>query len=75
MHSIISGRLGILAAMMIAACADPVRPTPPLAYDPAVVAAASRQRATAPVPVPDSVGIPPSFPPIFEELPAEVESP
>ena len=73
MHSIISGRLVILAAMLIAACADPMRPTPPPAYETAVVAAASRQRATAPVP--DSVGIPPSIPPIFEQLPSDVESP
>lgn len=75
MHSLIAGRLLILTAMLIAACADPVRPTPPPGYDPTVVAAVSRQRAPAPVSVPDSVGIPPSIPPIFEELPGGVEFP
>lgn len=70
MHSIIAG--GILVAALITACADPVGP-PRQVVDPTVVAAFARQRPTAPVSVPDSIGIPPSIPPIFEEVPAELD--
>lgn len=71
MHSIIAG--GILAAALITACADPVGPPQQVVDDPTVVAAFARQRPTAPVSVPDSIGIPPSIPPIFEEVPAELD--
>lgn len=71
MHSIIAG--GILAAALIAACADPMGPPPQLVDAPTVVTAFARQRPTAPVSVPDSIGIPPSIPPIFEEVPAELD--
>jgi hypothetical protein len=71
MHSIIAG--GILAAALITACADPVGPPQQVVDDTTVVAAFARQRPTAPVSVPDSIGIPPSIPPIFEEVPAELD--
>ena len=71
MHSIFVA--GILAAALIAACADPVGPPPQVVDAPSVVAAFARQRPTAPVSVPDSIGIPPSIPPIFEEVPAEID--
>ena len=70
MHSIIA--VGILAAALVTACADPVGPSQHVVDDPTVVAAFARQRPTAPVSAPDSIGIPPSIPPIFEEVPAEL---
>lgn len=75
MHSIIGGRPVVLAATLIAACADSVGPIPRSADDPTVVAALVRERPTTPVSVPDSVGIPPSIPPIFEQLPPDFEAP
>ncbi len=70
MHSMIAGRVVIVAAALIAACADPVGPTQRVVEDPTVVAAFARHRP-GPGSVPDSVGIPaPPIPPIFEEMPA-----
>ena len=56
----------IVLATLTAACADPVAPVLPGVEARGLVA---RRGPTAPVPVPDSVGIPPSIPPIFEEAP------
>jgi len=71
MRSIIVGGL-VLLAPMLTSCADPTSPTPQPAHD-VVLAAFARQRPTVPFLVPDSVGIPPSIPPIFEEVPAELD--
>ena len=70
MHSMIAGRVVILAAALIAACADPVGPAPQVVDDPTFYAAFARKRPSPPVSIPDSVGIPPMPPPIFEEMPA-----
>jgi hypothetical protein len=73
MHSMIVGRVVILAAAVIAACADPVGPTQQVADDPTVFAAFARKRPSLPGSGPDSVGIPPMPPPIFEEVPAALD--
>jgi len=72
MRSIIVGGL-VLLAPILTSCADPTSPTPQPAHDAAVLAAFARHRPTVPFLVPDSVGIPPSIPPIFEEVPAELD--
>jgi hypothetical protein len=73
MHSMIAGRVVLLAAALLAACADPVGPTQQLVDDPTVFEAFARKRPAEPVSVPDSIGIPPSIPPIFEEVPADLD--
>ena len=69
MHSMIAGPIVIVSAMLLAACADPIGPGRNTLGNPTVVATLARGRPGAPVPVPDSVGIPPSIPPIHEEVP------
>ncbi len=72
MRSIITRGLAFLAATL-ASCADPTSSIRPLTEDAAVSGAFARQRPTSPTSVPDSIGIPPSIPPIFEEMPAELD--
>jgi hypothetical protein len=75
MHSMIARPVVIVSAILLAACADPVGPGPESLGGPAVDAACARPRRGAPIPSPDSVGIPPSIPPIYEQLPGMFGTP
>ena len=69
MHRIASWPVVLLWAVTVSACTDPIGPTEGIGRTPSVAAERSRQPATGPISVPDSVGIPPSIPPIYEEAP------
>ena len=67
MYSTITARCAMALALLVAACGDPLGPSNPVDHPTTVEAL--RQRPAVPVSVPDSVGIPPSIPPIYEEAP------
>jgi hypothetical protein len=70
MHSIVGVGLVLASAIVIAACTDPATsPAPRPESD------LARRPAPAPVGVPDSIGITPTIPPIYEEVPAEIGGP
>lgn len=60
-----------LAAILLAACADPFGPPVRVVGDPTTFARLGPRWPTVPIAPPDSVGIPPSIPPIYEEVPSE----
>ena len=62
----------ILVLAPLAACTDPTSATRHQIDHGSGVMTVARPRPTAPVSIPDSVGIPPSIPPIIEEAPAEL---
>ena len=66
MHSMITARCAMALAIFVAACGHPLGPADPVDHPTTVEAL--RQRPSDPA-VPDSVGIPPSIPPIYEEAP------
>jgi hypothetical protein len=68
MHSIFGAGV-ILASAILLACGDPVGPKPQPESE------LARRPAPGPITVPDSIGIPPSIPPIYEEAPAGIEGP
>ena len=70
MHSIVGASLIMASAILVAACADP-------ATSPAPRPGSELARRPAPVPigVPDSIGISPTIPPIYEEVPAGNDGP
>jgi hypothetical protein len=74
MRSLIIGHSVIVLTMAATACADPVAPTLPGVDDRSTIARVARGGPTAPASVPDSVGIPPSIPPIFEQAPPELDT-
>lgn len=67
MYSMITARRAMALALLAAACGDPLGPSDPV--DQPTTVEALRHRPSAPASVPDSVGIPPSIPPIYEEAP------
>lgn len=69
MRSLIMAHGIIVLTILATACADPTAPTFPDDYGRGTVARVARPTPTPPVSIPDSVGIPPSIPPIFEEAP------
>jgi hypothetical protein len=72
MRSMIFG-CGVIALVAVVACTQPSGPEQSPGDEPATVAMLARQRSPVPATVPDSVGIPPSIPPIVEEAPAGFE--
>jgi hypothetical protein len=74
MRCMIMARGAMVLAFLIAACAVPSAPPNPGVDRPTTVEA-FRQRPTVPGSFPDSVGIPPSIPPIYEEAPAGFDGP
>jgi hypothetical protein len=67
MYSMITARRAMALTLFVAACGDPFEPSNPVDHPTTVEAL--RQRPAVPVSVPDSVGVPPSIPPIYEEAP------
>ena len=61
-----AGRTVLLASLLLVACADPSGLPGDIVRDPTVFAS-GRPRNVAPPP--DSIGIPPSTPPVYEEVP------
>ena len=74
MRSLIIGHSVIVLTMVATACADAVAPALPGVHDRSTVPRIARGGPTAPASVPDSVGIPPSIPPIFEQAPPEFDT-
>ena len=72
MYSMITARRAMALTLFVAACGDPFGPSNPVDHPTTVEAL--RQRPAVPVSVPDSVGIPPSIPPIYEEAPPGVDT-
>jgi hypothetical protein len=62
---------GFLAAILLVACADPSGPSQ-VVRDPTTFARLGPRWPTGPMAPPDSVGIPPSIPPIYDEIPLEL---
>lgn len=75
MHTFITGVVIMMAALALAACADPFGPGPTIAKDPTVIAQLARERPAVPTVPPDSAGIPPSIPPVYEEAPPGLDVP
>jgi hypothetical protein len=75
MHPMVAGPIIVLTVIAIAACADPTGPGRTIVGDPTVIAHLGRERPTVPGFPPDSVGIPPSIPPVYEEVPPELGIP
>lgn len=75
MHASLTGAVVIMAALVLAACADPFGPGPTIARDPTVIAQLARERPAVPTVPSDSAGIPPSIPPVYEEAPAGLDFP
>jgi hypothetical protein len=75
MHTFITGVVIMMAALALAACADPFGPGPTIATDPTVIAQLARARPAVPAVPPDSAGIPPSIPPVYEEAPPGLDVP
>jgi len=61
-----AARTVLLASVLLVACADPSGLPGDVIRDPTVFASGGPR--TRP-PTPDSIGIPPSIPPIYEEVP------
>jgi hypothetical protein len=71
MYRIAGWVIVIISAMAGYACDDPVGPGNSMGQKPSVAVERSRRPAISPVP--DSVGIPPVLPPIYEELPSDFD--
>ncbi len=74
MYGVSAWSILALAAVSLFGCADAAGPTPQSIGDPTVADATGRL-PKGPLPVPDSVGIPPSIPPIYEEVPTIGDAP
>ncbi|HJU68541.1 MAG TPA: hypothetical protein VJ650_09885 [Gemmatimonadaceae bacterium] len=74
MSSMITARAALALMLLGAACSEPSGPAgPPMTQQTTVEVV--RQRPTVPGSIPDSVGIPPSIPPIYEEAPPGFDGP
>ena len=73
MHHIASWPVVLLSVVTLSACADPIGPTEIIGRGPSVAVARARRPGTGPISVPDSIGIPPSIPPIYEEAPLDID--
>ena len=60
-------RAVLLAAVLLVACTDPSGPSGHVVRDPTVLADGGPRNR---LPTPDSIGIPPSIPRVYEEVPA-----
>lgn len=69
MHRIASWPVVLLWSLTLSACADPIGPTEVIGRGPSMVVERAHRPGTGPISVPDSIGIPPSIPPIYEEAP------
>ena len=61
-----AARTVLLASVLLVACADPSGLPGDVVRDPTVFASGGPRNRPPP---PDSIGIPPSIPPIYEEMP------
>ena len=73
MHRIASWPVVLLSAVTLSACADPIGPSEGIGRSPSVAVEHARRPGTGPISVPDSIGIPPSIPPIYEEAPLNLD--
>jgi hypothetical protein len=73
MHRIAGRLIVITSAIASSACHDPIGPGNGTGQTPAVTVERSRRPTIGPVP--DSVWIPPVLPPIYEELPSNIDDP
>ena len=69
MHRIVNWSIAAVVTLSLSACGNPIGPDSVTRGRPSVAVERSRRPPTGPITVPDSVGIPPSIPPIYEELP------
>jgi hypothetical protein len=69
MHHVMAWPIVVVAAVLLTGCVNPVGPNPHAVGDPTSIADLARGRPTPPPSAPDSAGIPPSIPPIYEEFP------
>ena len=73
MHRIASWPVVLLWAVTLFACADPIGPTEDIGRGPSVAVERARRPGIGPISVPDSIGIPPSIPPIYEQAPLDFD--
>jgi hypothetical protein len=71
MHSLVGAGLIMASAILIVGCTDPA--TSPAPWPESELA--RRPSPVPPVGVPDSIGISPTLPPIYEEAPPGIDGP
>lgn len=75
MHSVIDWLVVVAAAAVLVSCAGPASPTIPETGRRIPDGSSHHSPPGPPMPSPDSLGIPPSIPPIYVEVPLPDTSP